>query len=554
MALISLVSTPNRRRFTAISLVLLLSLFLTYNFAPSARRHLGLSPETDLPLDDQEYTLKEGVSNGTPRRVAIVGAGASGSSAAFFMRRAAHVAERRANLPQGSLLGDIIVYEQGGYVGGRTTTVYPHGDQRARPQELGASIFVEANQNMMKAAKVFNLTLVDPDFGESGVGIWDGQQFLFQSSSSDWLTSARAIWRYGPLAPLRTRRAVDKLLLKFKQLYNPKWLRERGPVGSIDEFAERVGLGTELTSRSGESWAKEVLGVGEKWIGEVWEGSTRVNYAINIDKIQALAAGVSMATNGASQIEGGNWQIFRSMVDDADVNLHLATTVNDIVPFTKDGKRRLLVKSNATQDEEVDSVFWAAPWKSDSVKSVSSRLTEPIPPTPYVRLHVTYITTTKPHPDPSFFGLPEGTVIPSTILTSAHPPARGSLKSSPLPPPRFQSITWHGPIFPGSSEFAVKIFSLTRLSDRFLRQMLGEEPGWLLRKEWDSYPRMVPVSGYPAMELTEGVQYLGGMERWVSTMETQTISAREAVGRVVDQWWGLGLGECENGDSWDWTC
>lgn len=37
-------------------------------------------------------------------------------------------------------------------------------------------------------------------------------------------------------------------------------------------------------------------------------------------------------------------------------------------------------------------------------------------------------------------------------------------------------------------------------------------------------------------------------------METQTISAREAVARVAHKWWGLGLGECEDGDSWDWTC
>lgn len=38
-------------------------------------------------------------------------------------------------------------------------------------------------------------------------------------------------------------------------------------------------------------------------------------------------------------------------------------------------------------------------------------------------------------------------------------------------------------------------------------------------------------------------------------METQTLSAREAVARVVDKWWGLGLGECRDGaDAWDWTC
>lgn len=38
-------------------------------------------------------------------------------------------------------------------------------------------------------------------------------------------------------------------------------------------------------------------------------------------------------------------------------------------------------------------------------------------------------------------------------------------------------------------------------------------------------------------------------------METQTLSAREAVARVVQDWWGLGYGECKGGaDAWDWSC
>lgn len=36
-------------------------------------------------------------------------------------------------------------------------------------------------------------------------------------------------------------------------------------------------------------------------------------------------------------------------------------------------------------------------------------------------------------------------------------------------------------------------------------------------------------------------------------METQTISAREAVARVVNDWWDLSPGECGK-TSWDYTC
>lgn len=41
----------------------------------------------------------------------------------------------------------------------------------------------------------------------------------------------------------------------------------------------------------------------------------------------------------------------------------------------------------------------------------------------------------------------------------------------------------------------------------------------------------------------------------LSRMETQTLSAREAVARAVEDWWGLGMGDCRGGaDAWDWSC
>jgi hypothetical protein len=47
---------------------------------------------------------------------------------------------------------------------GRTgsTTVFPHGDARLRPVELGASIFVEANRHLVRAAEVHPVTHACP--------------------------------------------------------------------------------------------------------------------------------------------------------------------------------------------------------------------------------------------------------------------------------------------------------------------------------------------------------------------------------------------------------
>ena len=58
-----------------------------------------------------------------------------------------------------------------------STIVYPHDDPSYAPVELGASIFVDANRNIMRAVKEFNLTLAP--FQEGGdMGIWDGSRFV----------------------------------------------------------------------------------------------------------------------------------------------------------------------------------------------------------------------------------------------------------------------------------------------------------------------------------------------------------------------------------------
>ena len=133
--------------------------------------------------------------------------------------------------------------------------------------------------------------------------------------------------------------------------------------------------------------------------------------------------------------------------------------------------------------------------------------------TQYVRLHVTLLITTKTRPLLAFFDLTGNTTIPDTILTSGIT-SRSQLG---IPPPMFQSITWHGETFPGSGEYVVKILSLTYLKDTIIKAIIGEEPGWVLRKEWDSYPVLEPISRYPPVEPIKGLQYLAAMEPWISS-------------------------------------
>lgn len=184
----------------------------------------------------QTIHVEEQVANAAPR-IAIIGAGAAGSSAAFWISKV----KQRSDVDV-----EVDVYERSSYIGGRechpqrssfvdapvtigSTTVYPYDDPTYAPIELGASIFVNANKNLMRASKEFNLSFRDfgNEFGNTG--IWDGSKFVLLVSiishldlqrkhvlnyakmdSSDryksWWTTLKILWRYGYDTPTRIQK------------------------------------------------------------------------------------------------------------------------------------------------------------------------------------------------------------------------------------------------------------------------------------------------------------------------------------------------------------
>lgn len=97
------------------------------------------------------------------------------------------------------------LYESSHYIGGRSTVVWPGEDDpeqqpesdEEEPVECGASIFVSANKNLQRAAKVFNLTLLEP-LGEDGkMSVWNGESFVFTETGGKlgYWDLARMWWR-----------------------------------------------------------------------------------------------------------------------------------------------------------------------------------------------------------------------------------------------------------------------------------------------------------------------------------------------------------------------
>ncbi|KAM3422079.1 hypothetical protein BST61_g2455 [Cercospora zeina] len=516
-----------------------------------------------------QQPLQQNPASGTPVQVAIIGAGAAGSSAAYHLSQYAH----NASLPI-----NITIFESNAYIGGRSTTVTAYNlsttdlESLASPYpyytELGASIFVTVNHILVSAVSTFNLSTSDdtPDSpkGHLGqeLGIWDGNVFLLQLDTSylnGYWSYAKLLYRYG-LAPVRTYRAMKSVISKFLNLYESPIF----PFTSLTAAAQSVGL-SAVTAATGEQYLRE-NGVTGDFAREIIQASTRVNYAQNLEYIHGLEAMVCMATEGAMQVQGGNWRIFEAMVEASEAHVRLGERVSGVKKLD-DGTYR--VSSRAVVDEDAgeeqhrlreeqdagvafDHVVVASPWQYANINispsSSDFRTPEEIP---YVQLHVTLFTS--PHLlDPDYFNLPKDQAVPQAILTTLPDGEPARTGPEGVGKPGFFSISLLRPLTnprTGSEEYLYKVFSPARISDEDLTEILNvdesnssealrgskkESVTWIYRKMWNSYPYESPRVAFEDVELGRNVWYTGGMDNFISTMETNALMGKNVARLIVD--------------------
>jgi prenylcysteine oxidase/farnesylcysteine lyase len=245
----------------------------------------------------------------------------------------------------------------------------------------------------------------------------------------------------------------------------------------VEEVSATLNF-TGLTATDSASYLLS-QGVGSAFVYEFVEAATRVNYGHDIDKIHALEGLVSMAANGAVSAVGGNFQIFANFLDHSNAKVHLRTTVTTIQK-DEDGWRLDVEDTqepnNFGTTKPFDAVIIAAPHKSTKISFPSSSAR--VPPVPYVHLHVTLFTTTSRSPNAAYFNLPEGSAIPSMILTSAQARRQGA------PEPDFNSMNYLQKTSADREEWVVKVFSKKRIEDTWLEKVFGKgKIGWVLRHE-----------------------------------------------------------------------
>ncbi|KAI1744902.1 prenylcysteine oxidase [Xylaria scruposa] len=499
------------------------------------------------------------------KQIAIIGAGAAGSSAAYHLRQYAN----ESGIPI-----NVTVFEKTGRIGGRTLTVNVYDDP-IEPIELGASIFVDVNYILSNATRDFGLTTKDPGVDEGGLlGVWDGDSFIYtqNSNSWDWVNLVRLFWKYGT-APYWTHRLVQDTVATFLKLYEEPFF----PFRSLSTRAFQLDL-AKITGVTGRQFlaANNLDGA---FAHDIVQASTRVNYASNLEFIHGLGAMVAMAPEGAKAVEGGNWQIFASMVKASGADVHLNSAVAGI-QLNTDQKYEVTVaqKSGEGDSKEVrlhpvafDDVIIAAPFQFANISTDKNVIQHPIDTIPYATLHVTLFASPYKF-SPAFFKMPPASDVPISVLTTlssdeeARPGGAGAGKAG------FYSATLQRIVMnprTHNPEYVYKIFSPEAVTPGFLSELLGVEIpesftrdddkesddaaddsivnpiSWFHATVFYPYPQKYPRVTFQDPILGDGLYYTSGIESFISTMETSALMGMNVARLIIDDYAGIPRAEEE---------
>ena len=222
------------------------------------------------------------------------------------------------------------------------------------------------------------------------------------------------LWKYG-LAPVRTQNLMHTAIGKFLRMYQPPYF----PFSDLTVTAADVGL-LETTGVTGQQLLAK-NGLDGHFAEEIIQASTRVNYASNLGLIHGLETLVCMAATEGLQIAGGNWQIFKKMLDSSKAKVHKSTVVSKLEKTPKGTWRVYSSPADANGGSHVrvtefDAVILATPYQYAEIEISPAPVK--VPDTiPYASLHVTLFTSPNKL-SPKYFGMLEGQGVPGVILTT----------------------------------------------------------------------------------------------------------------------------------------
>ncbi|KAF8926057.1 hypothetical protein BGZ47_002919 [Haplosporangium gracile] len=502
------------------------------------------------------------------KSVAIIGAGAGGSSTAFYLQKLLQPEGEPLHKHQLLHPTTITIFDQSDKIGGRCQvffTTNPADPKKNKSEEelaieVGASVFVKVNHHLADSTKEFGLKVKKLD--NELLAIWNGDEFLFVESSWKFWSILKGLVRWG-IAPIKLNRLLKSTVDSLLQFYSSP-----ESYTSIHEFSTAHNLHTEASILTHEYL--ESKGINRQYAQEVIEVATRVNYGSNLDDIHALGALVTMAANGAQQIEGGNFQIFEGMVAKSGAEVRLETKiarVRRLEPQSGSEEPQFEVTTTTGQKQIFDYIVIAAPIDLTNIDFDIS-----LPPQPKVDYRIIHATFVRGNVNPSYFYTPASPVRSSIPSAKDFPTHILSTNSRA----EFTSLSIQARLSNG--ETITKIFSSKELSKDLLDRLYSNRT-WVKHKEWKAYPKLRPIplqkeeegaetevveegeggsgqivfekkyaqkkqerdaqkkalDGWGQVEVVPGVFYVNSFEPFISTMETETIAGKNIARLLRDR-------------------
>ncbi len=423
-------------------------------------------------------------------KLAIIGAGISGCSAAYF------ASKYLPNLK-------VTIYDSQNRIGGRIQTCNESGEII----ELGAAFFNRFNKTLLGTIKSEGLQIA-PVEGPQAFAVWNGSKIIFRSKKQSFSTTFSFLTKY-QLNLARTFLLLRKVRKQVVKLYQEE---QKNPA----DFAE-LFESTGLDKWHKISFSEELLkrGVSQAFIDKVVTPITRAIYSQNADLggFAGLSALIGVHSGPTYSLAKGNSSLPTILASASKATVKLGQKV-DRIEKTHKGNYLLATKA---EKEVFDNVIVATPLEFADIEfdGLSMDGWEP------QQYQAVYMRVMRGNFDPEFFGLKK----------SAHPPAIVLTTKDADP------ITQIGIKKASNGESLVTISSPKPLKSNLFNDVFKSGGVTVLNHYWKAaYPKFKPITKLPPTRIDKRFMYVNTVEPSVSSMETSALSALNAVRLLAEEY------------------
>lgn len=414
--------------------------------------------------------------------LAVVGAGIGGCSAAYFARK----------LLPGI---NVTIYESQDRIGGRILTYNAAGCHI----ELGAAFFNRINRTLLEIVRTERLKTAPVE--RMDFAVWNGSKFVSRSNKESWVTFLKLLTKY-KLSLMRTYFLLREVRAQVAKLYQ----EERENPTNISQIFESTHL---------DKWQKKTFretlkerNVNQAFIDEIATPITRTIYSQNEDigAFAGISSLLGVYSGETYSLAEGNSILPIHLAQASNATIKLGKKV-DAIEKTPKGNYRTHTRNETTV---FDSVIIATPLELANIKFDGIPLQEYRTQT-YLPV---YKTAMRGVFNPQYFNLNNSIKPPATVLTTKEA----------------ASITQYSIQKASHGESLVTISSTEPLNQSTFKDLFKNSPASVFDHCWKAaYPKFKPVNKLPPTQIDKQLMYLNAMEPAVSSMETSTLSAKNAV-------------------------